>query len=74
MEAAFEKLEEEEDIPDKFLSYFETNYVLQEAMENFVFPDKCTFRLNAMTKSLNVSTVDQQTFDQQTFEPLRMLG
>ena len=27
MEAAFEKLEEEEDIPEKFLSYFETNYV-----------------------------------------------
>ena len=27
VEAAFEKLEEEEDIPEKFLSYFETNYV-----------------------------------------------
>ena len=34
---------------------------LQEAMENFVFPDKCSFMLIAMTKSLNKSTVDQQT-------------
>ena len=30
-------------------------------MENFVFPDKCSFMLIAMTKSLNKSTVDQQT-------------
>ena len=30
-------------------------------MENFVFPDKCSFMLIAMTKSLNNSTVDQKT-------------
>ena len=30
-------------------------------MENFVFPDKCSFMLIAMTKFLNESTVDQQT-------------
>ena len=30
-------------------------------MENFVFPDICSFMLIAMTKSLNKSTVDQQT-------------
>ena len=29
------------------------NYIKQEAMENFVFPDKCSFMLIAMTKSLN---------------------
>ena len=34
---------------------------LQEAMENFVFPDKCSFMLIATTKSFNKSTVDQQT-------------
>ena len=34
---------------------------LQEAMENFVFPDKCSFFHIAMTKSLNKSTIDQQS-------------
>ena len=34
---------------------------IQEAIENFVFPDKCSFLLIAMTKSLNKSAIAQQT-------------
>ena len=30
-------------------------------MENFAFPNKCSFMLIPMTKSLNKSTVNQQT-------------
>ena len=46
---------------DNFSTWVLSNYVKQEAMENLVFPDKCSFMLIAMTKSLNKSTVDQQT-------------
>ena len=37
------------------------SYNIQEAMENFAFPDKCSFLHIAMTKSLNKSTIDQQS-------------
>ena len=44
-----------------FVTFVKQDYGRQEAMENFVFPDKCSFMLIAMAKSLNKSTVDQQT-------------
>ena len=54
-----------QELPWKRTLLEQTNYMIQEAMENFVFPDKCSFMLIAMTKALLTNNFTK---------PLRMLG